>query len=238
MQISVRTNIKAVRKNLNIVEKQVFPIATAKALTFTAERAQKAVSKQIPQVFSNPTPKTRKSVFKSTATLKKPTASVFLKDVRGEYRWLQHHIDGGARPQKGSERRNRLAPWTAAGKNMTRNQYGNITRGRYAKMFADSQLTGQFSGDYSSTKTKAKGGTKKISYFKTKTRTGKSMIMWKKNKSTIIPALVETSKPTYRKRWPFYRTVRSVTKRKFPIQLRKSINREVRKLKQPRVTPV
>ena len=149
---------------------------------------------------------------------------------------MEHHIDGGARPQKGSERRNRIGPWTAMGKDMVKNQFGNITRGRYSKMFADAQTAGGFTGDYANTKSKAAGGTKKIKYFKMRAKSGKQMIMWRKNKSTIIPALVETAKPTYRIRWPFYRIVDAVTQKRFPLLFKKSLDREVRKIQRARVS--
>ena len=237
LSIDVRTNIKGVQKNFTRIQKQALPLATAKAMTFTAEKAQKALLAQIPQKFKNPIPATRKSVFKSSATVRNPTAKVFMKDVRGEYRWMEHHIDGGARLQKGSERRNRIGPWTAMGKDMVKNQYGNITKGRYTKMFADAQTASgaSGSGDYASTKTKAKGGTKTIKYFKMRSKSGKQMIMWRKNKKTIIPALVETVKPRYRVRWPFYRIVAAVTQARYPELFRKSLAREVKKLQQPRV---
>ena len=240
MQIDVRTNIKGIQKNLNIVEKSVFPLALAKALTFTAERIQKEQTRLIPQVFSNPIPKTRKSVFKKTANKNSLTAGTFLKDVRGEYKWMEHHIDGGSRPQKGSERAagtGRIGSWSAMGKDAPRNQYGNITRATYSKMFADVQRAGLYSGDYANTKTKAAGGTKNIKHFMVKGKNGKNIIFKKSGRGgkNITPMLVETAKPTYRKRWPFYRVARSIAKRQFPILLRKSIDREVKKLKQPRV---
>ena len=233
IKIDVRSDIRDITKKLNRLQRSVIPLATAKALTFTAERVQKEQTAMIPKVFSNPTPTTRNAVYKTAATTSKLFSSVYIKDVRGEVKWLLHHIEGGPRLQKGSERRGRMGEWTAAGKNAPRNRYGNITRSTYAKMFADAQLTGRFSGDYSKTKTKAAGGSKLIRYFAGRTRTGKRVIYKRvggKRSRQVIPMLVETRKPTYKKRWPFFRTGKRQAERIFPELFIKSIRREIAKL--------
>ena len=232
--IDVRSDIKEVTRYLNRVQRKVVPLATAKALTFTAERLQKHHTKLIPQIFSNPTKTTRNAVFKTSATPNRLTSSVFVKDVRGELNWLLHHIEGGPRKQKGSERRTRLGLWTAAGKNAPRNKFGNIPRATYAKMFADAQLAGGFTGDYANTKTKRAGGTKAIKFFAGRTRSGKRAIYKKvggKRNPRIIPMLVEVRKPRYRKRWPFNKINNSMSKRLFPELFRKQLNRELAKIR-------
>ena len=236
ISIDVRTDIKSATKRLTRIQKSVVPLATAKALTFTAEKVQKHQTQLIPKIFSNPTKTTRNAVRKTSATPKKLEASVFIKDVRGEHKWLLHHIEGGPRPQKGSERaagRGRLAPWTAAGKDAKRNRYGNIPRATYAKMFADAQLAGLYSGDYASTTPKRRGGIKKIKYFAGVTRSGKRAIYQRvggKKSKKIIPVLVEIKKPTYRKRWPFFKVGIKMSRRLFPGLFRKSLTRELARL--------
>ena len=232
MQITVKADVKNLTRGLSLIQRRHIPLATAKALTFTAQAIAEKQRKTIPQIFSNPVRQTRKSVFFTKATLKSMSARVYIDDDKGQYKWLQHHIDGGARLQKGSERRNRLGPWTAMGKDAPKNAYGNITRARYSKMFADAQLAGGFTGDYASTKTKAAGGKKQIKYFKGKTKSGKDAIYLKsggKRNPKITPMLISTSKPTYRKRWPFYKTVGVVSRQQFPIQFTKQLAREIKK---------
>jgi hypothetical protein len=231
MEINVRVDTKQLTRSLKLIQKRHIPMATAKALTFTAERIEKANKKIIPQIFSNPTKVTRNSVWKQPATPNRLYARVFIKDVRGEEKWLMHHVKGGARKKKGSERRGRIGDWTAMGKNAPRNQYGNITRARYSKMFADVQRAGLYSGDYASTKTKAQGGTKKIKYFMRKGKGGKNVIYMKSGRGgkKITPMLVETKQPTYRKRWPFYKIARSVYKREYDRLFSKQLAREIKK---------
>jgi hypothetical protein len=237
VNINVKADIKEATRYLSRVQRKVVPVATAKALTFTAERVQKEQTRIIPQIFSNPTRTTRKAVYKTTATVAKPTVFVGIKDVRGENRWLEHHITGGARPKKGSERaggRGRLGAWTAMGRDAKKNKFGNIPRATYAKMFADAQLANAFSGDYSSTKTKAAGGTKAINYFAGVTRKGRRAIYKKtggKRNPKITPMLIEVSRPTYRKRWPFYRVGNKMARRVFPRLFNKQLDRELAKLR-------
>ena len=236
VNVSVKADIKQATRYLTKVQRKVVPLATAKAITFTAERVQKYQTELIPKIFKNPTKTTRNAVYKTSATVAKPTAFVGIKDVRGEDRWLLHHVQGGPRAKKGSERVNgqgRLASWTAMGRDAKRNKFGNITRSTYSKMFADAQLADAYKGDYSSTKTKAAGGTKKIKYFAGVTSKGRRAIYLKsggKKNPKITPMLVEVSQPMYRKRWPFYTVGNKIARRQFPELFNKQLNRELAKL--------
>jgi len=193
--------------------------ATAKALTFTAERAQRRVTKIIPRVFDKPTPFTRKSVRKTTANVlaRGPLSSnVYFKDIRandlfGEMHYLQ-----------------RLGGYWVPGKDARLNKYGNLTRGTWNKALADIGKYGQFTGDAANTLTKAQGGTKRILYFLRRHKNGRRVI-YKKVRKRIIPWMVEVSRPQYRVRLRFRKIVTKVAAKEYGPLFDKAMQRELAK---------
>jgi len=208
--------------------------ATAKALTFTAERAQRRVTKIIPRVFDKPTPFTRKSVRKTTANVlaRGPLSSnVYFKDIRandlfGEMHYLQPQVAGGTRVQKRAEKR--LGGYWVPGKDARLNKYGNLTRGTWNKALADIGKYGQFTGDAANTLTKAQGGTKRILYFLRRHKNGRRVI-YKKVRKRIIPWMVEVSRPQYRVRLRFRKIVTKVAAKEYGPLFDKAMQRELAK---------
>lgn len=215
--VKVRRKTRAVASSIDI--------ASAKALTFTAERAQKRVTQFIPQVFDNPTPFTRRSVRKTTATISRLSADVFFKDLTASRpHYLAPQVYGGARPQKPFEKR--LGGYWVPGRDAKRNRYGNLTAGTWSKILADLQMYGARLGDPENTLTKAQGGKKKIRFFMRRHRNGKRIIFKKVGKRTI-PWLVEVSPPTYKKRLPFFKIVGVVMRQQYPVLYDRALQREV-----------
>ena len=228
--ISVRTDIKDATKYLHGVARKAIPIATAKALTFTAEKAQQEVTRLIPEVFSNPTPFTRNSIRKTTATVSRPEAAVLLKDISlARPHYLLPQIYGGRRPLKRAEKR--LGGYWVPGKDAKRNQYGNLTQGTWSKILADVGRLGLFTGDAANTKRKSLGGKKNIQYFMRRSeKTGRRIIYRVFAGKRIIPWLVEIGPPHYGVRLPFERIVRNVASQRFDGIFEKQLRRELVKL--------
>lgn len=98
--ISVATNIKQVRKQLNRLEREQLPYATAVALTKTAQDIQRAETVQLPKKLDNPTPFTMRAFGIKVATKRHLQSEVFVKPAQFEYlRWA---IEGGVRQGRGS----------------------------------------------------------------------------------------------------------------------------------------
>lgn len=197
--------------------------ASAKALTFTAERAQRKTTKFIPQVFNQPTPFTRKSVRKTSASPHKLESNVFFKDISPTRRhYLEPQVAGGFRPQKAAEKR--FGGYWVPGRDAKLNKYGNLTKGTWSKAIADLQLA----NSTRNTRTKAQGGTKRILYFMRKHKSGKRII-YKKVRGGIVPWMVEVSRPRYRRRLRFHKIVRNVMAKEYAPLFDKAMQRELAK---------
>jgi len=225
----VLIGLKEVRAHVKAGERGVLR-ATAKALTFTAERAQRRVTKFIPQVFDNPTPFTRKSVRKTTANVLAQgpmSVNVYFKDISFARRhYLEPQVAGGTRPQKRAEKR--FGGYWVPGKDARLNKYGNLTRGTWTKAIADIGKFNMYTGDAANTLTRAQGGKKRIQYFVRRHSNGKRII-YKKVRGGIIPWIVEVSRPRYRVRLPFAKIVRVVMAKEYGPLFDKAMQRELAK---------
>ncbi|GMW07889.1 MAG: hypothetical protein AMXMBFR8_26850 [Nevskiales bacterium] len=122
------------------------PYATSRALNATAKIAQEEERKEIGRVFDAPTPFTQKATFVTYATKERLHADVFLRDeaVKGTppAKFLLAQIAGGPRAPKRHELALRSAgilgsrEFTAPGKDMRLNRYGNLSAGTYVKILS------------------------------------------------------------------------------------------------------
>lgn len=205
---------------------QALPIATAKALTFTAERAQNKATKMIPQVFNQPTPFTRRAVRKTSATPRRLYSEVLIKDLSAtRQHYLLPQIRGGKRPQGRAEKR--LGGYWVPGREARRNRYGNLTKGTWSKILADLQLFGLRTGDAANTLTRRQGGKKRILYFMRRHSNGKRVIYKKLGKKRIVPWLIEVSEPRYHVRFPFPKVVSVTMRAEYPAIFDRVLTREV-----------
>ena len=122
--MSIDSDIKAIAKKLNDIEKKQLPFATAKALTATVKGAQEAAKKGMVRKLDRPTPFTLRGVAVERATKQSQRARVFIKDIQAEYLDLQ--ITGGTRLPR---RRAILVP-----ANVRLNKYGNMPRNKISKL--------------------------------------------------------------------------------------------------------
>lgn len=218
LHINIEDNIKDVERHLNRIERQHIPLATAKALTFTAERAQKKVAETTRQVFKNPTRFTQRAFRKTSATPRRLEATVYLKDisaVRDHY--LEVHTRGGGRPKTRTEQR--LGGYFVRSRHTKRQRF---TRGVMSKILADVGGFNRTSGDAANTMPKAAGGKKRIRYFM-RGAPGHRIIYEKLGKHNIVPVLVEVKPPRYRVRLPFNKIVKSQVR----LHFRKLFHRQL-----------
>jgi hypothetical protein len=119
LNISIRTNIKQISKNLTDLAYRQLPFAQAQAVTALAKRVRDVEVAGIKQTFPTATPFTLKSVGVKPARKDDPTAIIFVKDIAAQY--LQPFETGGAHFLGG--KKGLLVPIDQAV-----NKYGNLPR--------------------------------------------------------------------------------------------------------------
>lgn len=141
MKLSFRSNLEEFISELSAKVRATVPLATAIAMTATAQDVQQAVKDEMEAVFDRPTPYTINSVQYTPAQRTKLEASVFINDQfvgngghpAGEY--LIPEIEGGLRVEKRSEFILRQLgmlrddQFIVPGRGAPLDQYGNLTGG-------------------------------------------------------------------------------------------------------------
>ena len=125
--LSIRTNLNQVERDLNRMEREQLPFASAQAATALAGLVQNAERQEMRSTFDGVTPFTLGGVKVKRARKSDPTAVVYLGDISEAY--LAPYISGG-RHFLGSKR-GLLNP-----KGINVNQYGNIPKGKLAALKA------------------------------------------------------------------------------------------------------
>lgn len=238
--LDVRSNIKAVTRGLTRLEQQFVPIATAKALTFTAETVRDAEQWKMMRVFDRPTRWTINSMYIWPATVRNQSSAVYLKDRLGmgggagtpAAVYLLPQIHGGTRPIKRFE--HRLAPFMAGhrfampGAGVALDAHGNIARGTITKILSQVRAlgNGQDQTKAGKARNRKKAGPQ---YFWPKPGSGLKPAIYKREGRRIVPALVFTSRANYRPRFPFYDFGLAVARAKFPDHFERQLAREIRK---------
>lgn len=158
MKITVKTNLSALKKQLQQVSKQA-TFATAMALTKTAVSTREEIKRELPRVIDKPTPYTMNSMYIRKATPKKLEAHVFFKGAGdGDPKQMLHYLNplvgGGDRRTKRFEGRLIMVGYMKRGERLVPasgadiNQFGNVNPGQITKIL--SQLrTAVVAGDYS-----------------------------------------------------------------------------------------
>jgi hypothetical protein len=93
IEISVRSNLKQVIKNLSDAAYRQIPFATASALTQLAKEVQADEVENLKKTFKNPKPFTLRSVGVQAARKDSLAAKVFVRPIAARY--LQPYEDGG-----------------------------------------------------------------------------------------------------------------------------------------------
>ena len=119
MQVSVKADVKRLTKDLNKIQRQQIPFATALALTRTATYTAEQVGQDTKKYLDRPTPFTQRGFRYIKANKRNLKAFVLAKDIQARY--LQWVIYGGTQRPKGKAH---VIPY----KDYSRNKYGNIPR--------------------------------------------------------------------------------------------------------------
>lgn len=241
VEISVRSNIKDIRRSLATLVGKQMPYATALAVTRTAQDVKAAIEKEMSVVFDRPTRWTLNSLRLFPAKKSNPTAKVWMKNEADKAtppsRWLKPQIDGGQREDKRSERMLKAAGILPQGMAMVPgagavlDKYGNMSRGQITQILSGLAAfnTAGFTANASnSARSRAKGNA--VRYFVLRKggrpigiaqRTGKS-------KSSIVVVMAFVSRPNYSKRLDFYGVADRVVAARLTANLDAAISEAVR----------
>ena len=126
MQITVHSNVDAVRQRMSALQRRQLPFATSLALTQTVRDAKAVMDRKLDIVIDQPTPFTKRGIAIRAARKTMLTASVFFKDIQARYLKLQE--TGGIRYPR---RRALVIP-----SERQTNKYGNLPRGRIKRLLA------------------------------------------------------------------------------------------------------
>ena len=139
IEISVASNIKQVRRELNAMQRKQLPFATALALTRTAQAVQRAETAQIPRKIDRPTPFTQRAIAFDRATKSRLYSVVRVKPVQAAY--LGWQISGGVR-------RPARSATAVPAKTLKLNQYGNIKARRRGLLRNKNRFVATINGVY------------------------------------------------------------------------------------------
>lgn len=234
--LSVNSNIKDVMRQMDNFQRTFVPIATVKALTFTAEKVREAERELMVRTLQNPTKYTLNSLRIKSASLRDPEAGVYFKDFASKGvpagRYLYWQIFGGTRQTKSTERR--LAPLMAGhrfimpGGAAVLDLHGNMKGAVFTKVLSQLKALdkGQNQTPETRKKNKKKGGSQ---YFIPRPGSGLAPAVYKRFGRQVVPILHFTSKAHYRPRFPFYDFGTEFAKRVFPIKFSEQLDREMRR---------
>lgn len=230
--LSMQSNIKAATADLRGTREQI-ALATAKALTFTAERVHAAEKVELQRVFDRPTAFTLNSLYKSMAKPSRLEARVWFKDLRFKAHYLLPQVGGGDRPLKRFEqflqRANKLpvGMFAVPGAGARFDAYGNMSRGQLVQALSALQALPETG--YLANKSRRKGARRNRAtdaIFVGRPRPGMPLGVWQRSGLTRLkPILIFVRSPRYRKRFDFYGIANNIAAREFPAILDRELMR-------------
>jgi hypothetical protein len=207
-----------------VADKQ--PVVLAKALTFTAQRGQAAVVKEMGDVFrGGATRYTLNALRVVPAKANSLVARVAVKDAAVNNGTLPEdylfpQVFGGPRKEKRFERAMRYAGLlqgrerAVLGEEAPVDSFGNLKRGEIQRILTATRSAFDPYQNKSDS-ARSKRNAKKAPYFAA--RIGRMWGVWKRDKADLQPILIfVTKRPTYRKRLAFEDIVRATANREFP----------------------
>jgi hypothetical protein len=236
VQLSVTVDLKGFNRAMDSLAKDQIPFATAYALTQTAKLAQREVENAMPRYLDRPTPFTRRAVWTRSATKRRLLAEVAIKDGKATaagardaqgkpIKQLGHQVEGGTRPYKQFElllQSRGMMPrgwYSVAGKDIPKDQYGNIPSGIINRVLSQLQAHSVYNMD------RNESAASKARQFKSRTkRLARYFVVMPGGHPTLIPGIWERTSfgfgasirplfiyvqaaPKYRKRLPFNQIV-------------------------------
>lgn len=247
MKLSVEINTSKLTRDLQLWQKQVVPLAIAKALTFTAKAVQRELQAEMGRVFDRPTRFTLNSTYIKAATPQTLEARVKIKDealkALPAIKWLSPQIYGGYRGPKRSEMllRSRgilgadefIVPGAAA----RLDAHGNMSRGQMQQILSRVGASRDALSDAYGRVRKAKGQAYSETYFYLREPHGRlrargiyrRVIFPGTGLSKVEPVLMFVKRPRYRRRFDFFRIAEQTFQMRYPLQLKIELERAIRK---------
>ena len=243
--IPIKIEVKGLEElyaNLDDLIKHRIPKITALALTATAKDVVKDSQEKMKQVFDRPTPFILRSQWIKAATKEDPTASVEWKERAGKgvrqwdaaTRTLSPHVEGIGRELKGFEatlRKKGILPsglYAVPGKGADIDTYGNMSRGQiihlisYFNAFPEAGYRANMGEKKRARLAKGSVRTGKLGFVYFVGRPGNGQLPLGIYKRTgyfgrkLLPIIIFTRQPRYRKRWDIHDDAQQVVDRQFP----------------------
>ncbi len=125
ISIDIRADLKPLQKAFIALGAKQVPFANSLALNALAKGVVAVEKAEVGETFDTPTPFTQNAFRTEVATKSRPIAVVAAKDIQAEY--LEPYVIGG--PRSLGTKKGMLAP-----RNVSLNQYGNLTKGKLASL--------------------------------------------------------------------------------------------------------
>lgn len=231
--LSLKSNINDALRNFR--DKRInIPLATAKALTFTAQDVQAAEKTEMVKVFDRPTPFTLNSLYLQGATPGRLTARVWFKDLRFKAHYLVPQVEGGDRPLKRFEKflqAKGLLPvgmYAVPGERADLDAYGNMSRGQLVKILSALQALPETGYLANRSQRSAKRRRKHLTdYYVGRPNPSSPLGVWERiGKTGLRPVLIFVKAPRYKKRFNFYGVAVDVSNARFPVHLDRALHSE------------
>lgn len=233
--LNVRSNVSEALKEFRAFRVNV-PLATAKAMTFTAEAVRAEEKTEMLRVFDRPTPFTLNSLYLKPATPSTLTARVYFKDLRWKAHYLIPQVEGGGRPLKRFEKMLQsrgqmpVGMFAVPGERADLDAYGNMSRGQLIKIL--SALNALPEAGYLANRSAASAARRArsrkpkalVNYFVGRPSSKDPIGVWERiGKTGLRPILIFVKAPRYKKRFDFYRIANNVATREFPLRLERAL---------------
>lgn len=226
--LSMKSNIDQVLRQFGRDAANI-PLATAKALTFTAERVRDAERKEMVAIFDRPTPFTLNSLYLRAATPARLEARVWFKELRFREHYLVPQVHGGERPLKRFEKylqQNGFLPvgmQIVPGDRAQLDSYGNINRGQIVQILSALRTLPQagYLANRSAASTARRAKSKKpralVNYFVGRPKPSAPLGVWERvpNTNGLRPILMFVRSARYQPRFKFYEIAKAVSEREF-----------------------
>ena len=241
LRFNITDDIARLSNRLSNIQRQQLPFATALAMTRTAQGLEKAQKKEMRKVFNKPVGYTLKSIAVDPARKNDEpiNARVFFREFSGKgvpaYKYLSPNIFGGARGQKGHEKRlsSKLGGtiFTAPASGAPVNAAGNITGGNYTKILAGVQAFSEVGSTMNTTGASRKKRKSKTSYYVI-SKGGRPTSVRQRSGGSSKPVLnLFSTAPTYKKRYDFYGLGNRYIKQNLPRNFKSAFRTALRTAK-------
>ncbi len=234
LYLDVRDNIAPLIARITEYERKSIPFVTAYALTKTGQDVKAGEIKEMEAVFDRPTRFALNSLFLQTATKQTLTAIVHFKDGFGSipaWRYLQPQIMGGGRRHKSFEKALIRAglmksdEYAMPGKGVALDAYGNMKGGLITRILSDIGANTDPLSNSTARSRRTKKGRARGRYFvlrpeqefgsSTSTRDVQPGIYHRKGTADVVPVIVFTGAPSYKKRFAFFEKGREIFGNRF-----------------------